>query len=189
MRTVVAIVLTVSFLACAGGETSERPGDPSAPRSVRLQGIGGNLEGELTRDGATITGLVDAPLREVWKHLPDAYEELGIDAGQLTIVNPGAHQIGFERQRLRTLNGRRLSSYLHCGYTAAGATADRGDTVVTLTTWLESRDGQTAVRTTLLATAREGSSTRPVSCSSLGQFEQELVAGLRARLAESGSRP
>lgn len=186
MRATATLVVSLMLLGCASDPARE-PGSVSPPVSVRIPaGAAIGLEGDLKREGTIITGWIDAPVQDVWAHLADVYDEMGVAREQLTIINPGAHQIGIERHRLQRLNGRRLSDYLHCGQTMAGSTADRGDTRVSLMTWLEQDDARTAVRTTLQAMARESHSTRAVACSSRGTFEAELVSNLRDRLQRPG---
>lgn len=188
MRTTSILILSAAATGCASG--SPPPEAPSPTRAVvRIDaGQGGYHDLELTREDDVTTAWLDAAVDELWRHLPAVYEELGLEAGDLSIFNPVRHQIGVSNQRLSRLAGQRLSSFIACGHSLAGDNADRGHTLVSLSTWLEAESGGTTVRTRLQAVSRDGAtSTSPVDCATRGTLEKEITVRLQRRVEGTGA--
>jgi len=184
MRALGSLALAVVVTACGSGPRTA-PADPHT-RTLALidAGQGGKFDIELVREETRWTGRVDGSPEAVWKHLPAVYEELGIGSRDLSIFNTVGHQIGVNNRRMSRLGDRRMSEILDCGPSLLSDKADRGQTRVSLTTWLEAREDGTAVHTRLQATSRDGgTSATPALCTSRGVLEREIMNRLLLRLA------
>jgi len=125
------------------------------------------------------TGSAAVPLAEARAALPAVYDALGLQgagpAGDDRFVAP-------RRQVTRSLAGTRLSRYLDCGSTVSMANADHYAVTLQVSTQLSAAGAASTTVTTLLqATARPvGTAGEPVSCTSTGALEREIVTGIGA---------
>ena len=130
---------------------------------------------EITTEASVLDSMVAAAPAAVWSALPTVFELLRIetstvDAGSLVIGNP--RFIGGR------IEGKALSTYVDCGNTYGGPTADRYQVTLYLMVGLSGPfpGGGTMVRTVMDASARPrdvmGNS---LHCVSKGTLERRIV--------------
>ena len=168
--------VTIFSLAVAGacassGVTSSRP----STETVRVMGTGGGtLEMRASSNG--LTASIRAPLAQVWRVLPAAYDSLGVG---VTMIDAKQHVLANEGLKARQRLGRvSLSRYINCGATQIGPNADSYDVYATVKTKLEDNGDSTTKITTLFESA-----ARPVQFS--GDYTRCTTTGaLEARIAD-----
>ncbi|MGH7575811.1 MAG: hypothetical protein ACREM1_11895 [Longimicrobiales bacterium] len=174
-----AILLASSLAACGTASSSIAPG-PELPAQVTPTSTGAHVR--LNRNERVVGDVVALSPDAAWTAVLDFYRELGIP---IEAHDPAGRVIASEAFRApRRLLDRPLSDYLDCGTSLTGARVNTWSVSAQLMTQVESTGEGTAVRSRLTATARprDGSSTPPVPCSSLGVLEREVVR----RVSESG---
>jgi len=167
-------ILTASaVLALACASSSPGPGPPPPTRSViRTSGF---QTAEFLDEKDLASATFPAPPAEVWSVLPSVYEELGIpvtqrDPAQMILGNPG-HDV-------RTIQGKRMASYLDCGTSPSGILANLYDVTLALATRVSPASDGGSMVTTILEGWAEPRVTRgnPVHCRSKGTLEEGITA-------------
>jgi hypothetical protein len=86
----------------------------------------------------------------------------------------------------RQLLGRRLAAFIDCGAGLTGARVDQWDVTGQVLTGVEAAGAgaRLASRFTATARPRDGSSTAPITCTSTGAFEKEIIKLVQERKAK-----
>ena len=167
-----AIFSMAALAACASsGVSSSRP----STETVRVMGTGGGTL-EMRSNSSGLSTLIQAPIAQVWRVLPAAYDSLGVG---VTMIDAKQHVLANEGLKARQKLGRvALSRYINCGATQIGPNADAYDVYATVKTKLEDNGDSTTKITTLFESA-----ARPVQFS--GDYSRCTTTGaLEARIAE-----
>lgn len=177
IRTVTLATSAILALACAS--SSAGPGPPPPTRSViRTSGF---QTAEFLDEKDLASATLPASPAEVWGVLPTVYEELEIpvtqrDPAQMILGNPGYD--------VRTIQGKRMASYLDCGTSPSGILANLYDVTLALATRVSPAPAGGSVMTTILEGWAEPRVTRgnPVHCRSKGTLEERIAAVVAERL-------
>lgn len=183
MRSVIVILVAATAASCA---SSAEVSEVQQPRRevVTVQADHGTRVIDLHREDRAIGGVLQLPADEIWPHVPRVYEEIGISVSDLNLVDPAGHRLGVVNFRTRQLADKRLSVFLDCGMFLGGSKADKGQTAITLETWLESVDGGTQVMTRFSGVAQDGgTSTSASRCTTNGEIERDILIRLARRVA------
>lgn len=167
-----AIVSMAAVAACASsGVSSSRP----STETVRVMGVGGG-QLEMRSSSAGLSTTIGAPIAQVWRVLPAAYDSVGVG---VTMIDQKEHLLANEGLKTRQRLGKAaLSRYINCGATQIGPNADSYDVYATLKTKLDDNGDSTTKITTLFESA-----ARPVQFS--GDYSRCTTTGaLEARIAE-----
>jgi hypothetical protein len=170
-------LLAVSACASSSHPESSRP----STESVRVVGdvAGGNIR-MAASDNVSKTAVAFPP-DKVWGVLASVYDSLGIpiatvNASQMLIGNTGF-------KAYQRLGKTSLSKLIDCGRTQGFPSADSYDVYLQITTHVQPKDQGSTVSTMVEAAARPMAiSGEYVKCSSLGNLESSIVAGVRSRL-------
>ena len=166
-------LLTVAVLAgCASSQAGDA-GASSDGRTVRVVGTTGTSEMRVTPSASSNTVKIDLPFANVWKALPEVYEQVGIP---ITTVSVGTSTIANDGMKLRRrLKDVPLGRYIDCGSTQGMPSAETYDIFMTVRTQLAPVEGGTTARTTLEARARPASIAGDyITCSSTGRLEERI---------------
>lgn len=180
IRALPPVAVLAALAACGTTSAPVRTVDQPVSYDVPAarQGV------HLVRDEGVSTGSIDAPLDEVWRHLPAAYAGLGLEADALDVLDPAARRIVVTDHRVRRLGGERLSRYLDCGLSTGTPKADNGQARIDLESWLEPDGDATRIRIRFEGRSRDtGSSSGAVLCTSKGTLERELTVRLTLLVA------
>lgn len=179
MRHVV-VLAALAAAACAPPGSAATSAD-SGPARIITTGSGAEVR--VGGDGPAAAYAVPSAPDEVWNALPGVYTTLGVPEG-LRDHTTGTY--GNRRHVLRrTLDGKPLSRYLSCGYTATGSPiADSYRVQLSVVTTVKPAAGGSEVRTEVGATAQsiEGASSSAVPCASTGRLEARIAELLGARV-------
>jgi len=176
--TIILSIVAISGCASSSGAR----GTPTSDETVRIVGARETIE---LRTSATVTASLDtlfAPLDQVWRALPAAYEALAIRVTDLDSAN---HVIANSGLIVRRQLGKvALTRYLDCGDSQGVPSAETYEIRLSVLTRLQaSAAGTSIVATSVQATGRPVSvSGMDVRCSSTRQLESRLVNALRAQL-------
>lgn len=172
----ILVPLSLSLAACAGPGSSIAP-RPQPPAAVHETST--SIEVRLSRDERAVGDVVALERDAAWDAVLTTYGDLGVPIEAQNRVD-GVVTSSLFRMPRRLLD-RRLSSYLDCGYSIAGARVDLWAVSARLVTALESSDKGLLVNSRLSTSARprDGTSTPPVPCSSNGLLEREIVRLVR----------
>jgi hypothetical protein len=133
---------------------------------------------------------VAAPLTKSWGELAAVFDELAIP---LEYADHRTNRAGNTRfVVMRTLAGQPVSTFLRCGYGAAGALADTHRVRMNIATELKPASADsTAVYTQVeaLASPMDGTNTAAANCTSTGALEMAIVQLLKQRVGETIRRP
>jgi hypothetical protein len=181
-----ALLLPLALAAAAAGCSSSSPIESApAPQTVRVSGGGsGPLAMGMTPSPADArASTVSAPLAEVWRVLPAAYESLNIPVSTVDTATGVMGNSGFNvRRRLGTVPLIRL---IDCGTTQGGPSAETYDIRLTVTTRVTAVDGGTRLATTVEPMGKPAAfSGEYIRCSSMGTLESRLADAVKARLAK-----
>jgi len=121
MRSLLPIVLAVGLTtACASGP---RPTSPSTGRSgdqtLTVLGRTSSSTVRLLADDQTRQARLSVQMQAAWAQLPILLEDLGLP---VSFLDAATRTVAFEGERVRRINGRRLSNFIDCGM---GATAQQ----------------------------------------------------------------
>jgi hypothetical protein len=177
-----ALLCVIAAVGCAtSGGT--RIVTESAPTGTGIDGPRGVFE--ITRDRTARSDTIDFAPGRVWGALTPVLASLNIgvehaDSAQLTVVSRNT-------EFRRVLGGVRMSTYVECGVSAMGKTADRYPVYLRVTTTVrEGPPGGSVVHTSVQAVARpEDNGASSVSCESSGKLERRISAQVANRLAGS----
>lgn len=179
-----AVLLSIASGCASAHEPNTRP--PSETVRV-VDGMGRVTEIPMDATSASSGIELDVPVERAWKGVVEAYPALGIP---LTEIDPRSHMVGNREMRLRgRLGDTRLSSYLQCGRTQGGASANTYEVHLSVRTRLEpAGPGATTVRTQLDATARPSTfAGHDVRCSSTGRLERRIAVEVLLRATTTTS--
>ena len=182
--TVLVLVLSVSGMGCAA---STAPSGGSIGRAgqtrVRVDSPRGTRETDLLWDDETRRSDVTLDQGAAWSRLPTLLDELGLSVG---FVNGESLRIGHRGGPVRRIDGKRLSTYLDCGF---GTTAQPNANLYRVTLAYEVQLIPTEVEGRARAEMRVEASARPrdvngagVRCVTKGALERIVFE----RLAEGG---
>jgi hypothetical protein len=133
----------------------------------------------LNPDREVVTEAIAATPEEAWNALRTAYEDLGIpvkemDAERKILGNP-------KFVLSRSLNRKRLSTYLDCGYGPSGNHADTHRIEMQIRSSVVAIQGGVQVNTYVAAIARnmDGTSNNRIRCASRFQLEQDIAGRVK----------
>jgi len=176
MRLIVPCLLLAMF-ACA----SSTPDGPArtGTQTVRIVDGVGNITA-ISTDATLLANmtLIELAPEQAWAGLIVAYEEMGLPIANL---DSGTRSIGANFRTRGRVGNVRLSTYLDCGRTQGGPSADTYDVHLLVESRIIPGDlGTSHVGTAIEATARPSSfAANPVRCSSTGTMEQRIVGHIR----------
>ncbi|HEX2093707.1 MAG TPA: hypothetical protein VHG28_14995 [Longimicrobiaceae bacterium] len=190
MRRPIVLALLALAAAC-----SANPDPALTPAGSRERPIAVNTDapgvvgyyGSATADPERVkTTAVNAAPDQVWQALPAVYQELGIPltANDPTIRTLGNRNFVVARGKLA---GKPMSTYVNCGFAEMGGFAANeyrvNLSVVSLVR--PGPQGGSEVQTLVEATAADhrapqGRAPRP--CTSSGELERQIAAGVQARV-------
>jgi hypothetical protein len=168
-----AVLLLCSAAACAS--SVGRATRPTQTVRVVAQNGGTNAV-EIAPSNTTVRSSIRAPLEEVWRSLPGAYDSLGI---ALTTRDATRHFIGNEGMKIRTrLGGVALSHYIDCGRAQIGPSADSYDIFLAVTTVAQAvSPTETRLYTTVQASGKPMNFGQDYShCTSTNELEKRIAA-------------
>ncbi len=187
--TVLVLVLWVSGMGCAA---STAPSGGSIGRAgqtrVRVDSRTGTQEIDLLWDDETRRSDVTLDQGAAWSRLPTLLAELGLSVG---FVSGESLRIGHQGGPVRRIDGRRLSTYLDCGF---GTTAQPYANFYLVTLAYEVQLIRTEVEGRARAEMRVEASAKPrdvsaagVRCRSKGTLERIVFERLLATIATENS--
>ncbi len=174
------VTLSIVVLSGCASSGSAR-GTPTSDETVRIVGARETIE---LRTSATLTASLDtvlAPVDQVWRALPAAYEALAIP---VTDLDSATHVIANSGITVRRQLGKvPLTRYLDCGDSQGAPSAETYEIHLSVLTRVQpAAAGTSIVATTVQATGRPVTlSGTYIRCSSTRQLESRLVNALRAQ--------
>lgn len=172
----------LAFLAsaCASGLAPEPRTEPTLS-TVRIGG-GEPIEFHTEADAGQM--VVTAPISVVWTILPDVFEELGIP---VNLSDRSVPEMGNNGFRTRRIEGKRLNTYLDCGFSMDGQVANIYDVTISVVARLEEVvEGSTVVTTIVDANAKpNATSGNSVHCTSRGVLEERIPVLALLKLGET----
>jgi hypothetical protein len=184
MRVTVLLLVMIAA-ACA---SEPRESSPATPRTVRIIDGTGHVT-QISTDASSSASAVTMELTpdQAWRGLLAAYDALGIPVASM---DAGTRFLGANVRTRGRLGGVRLSTYLDCGRTQGGPSADTYDVHLVVETRLQPGELETTRVSTLIeATARPSSfAAAPVRCSSTGALERRILAEIRTHVWPDLSR-
>ncbi|HXD49154.1 MAG TPA: hypothetical protein VN600_10285 [Gemmatimonadaceae bacterium] len=179
--TCVALAVAVAVAACA---TNHGLPSSTGPRqTVRIDNPTAEIDIDMTSNSDPKVASIAAPIERVWALLPSVYDSLGIPIGH---VNSTTRTIGNTGLKIRTRLGKEyLSTYIDCGRSQIGESADSYDVVLTIFTQADSTaGGETRVTTSVDAVARPAAFSQAYSrCTTKYVLEGRVMKLLKARLS------
>lgn len=177
---VVFIGVTTAACAAAG---SSGAGATRSTTTISTSGMGMPTSQIETRSDTRgdIVAFTAAP-GDVWKAVPDAYAELGIEVGT---VDPENRVIGNPKLVARgRLAGQPLTRWVSCGVDAFGVPLSNAHRVElsVLSEVRSSPDGGTAVETRVGGVALRSASGANAVCTSTGKLERRIAQAIRERV-------
>lgn len=144
LSRIVATTSVLALAACSSATTSTQ-----RTETTYIPGAGVL---SVTSENGTIAVVMGAPLQQVWRILPTAFDSAGIT---LTLIDPKKHLMANEGFKIRQkLKNERLSTYFECGTTQVGPNADSYELYITVNSFLEPLKGDTTrTRMTVALTA------------------------------------
>lgn len=178
-------MLTLALAAAAACSSSKPAGTAPAPETVRVVGgASGAIAMGMSASAADArTATVSAPLAEVWRALPAAYESLSIPLSTVDSSTWVVGNSGFNvRRRLGTVPLVRL---IDCGSTQGGSSAETYDVRLAVTTRATPVEGGTSLATTVEPMAKPAAfSGEYIRCSSTGALESRIADAVKSRVAK-----
>ena len=170
-------------VALAGCATSGPQRDSWEPVSITT-GSGQHIQIQLTREGPSVPGHVEASPDRVWDALLAVYTAL--DAPLDTYVED-ERRIGAGAWLTREIAGERMSKWVRCGAGLTGQHADTHRVTLSVTSTVEPEGAGSVITTRVDGTARSvaGTSSVPVRCTSKGTLESLVVKAVRELVADS----
>lgn len=166
--------LAVAAVSACG--TAPAPAAAPAPVPIHISGPGGAIaRTQIRNDPGTVTRTIQAPLDQVWKAIPAAYEAVGIPGAAPDAAARAYGNLGFRPRRLD--GGRLLSEFIDCGtgITAVPRADEYDVTMAVRTDVTPTADRATVVATTVQATGKPHAvSGNAVYCRSLGTLEARI---------------
>jgi hypothetical protein len=183
MRPTTLLPLALATLAAC---SSSKPAETApAPQTVRVVGgASGPIAMGMSASSADArTTTISAPLADVWRALPAAYQSLNIPLSTVDSTTWVMGNSGFNlRRRLGTVPLVRL---IDCGTTQGGPSAETYDIRLTITTRATAVDGGTSLATTIEPMGKPVAfSGEYIRCSSTGVLESRLADAVKARVAK-----
>jgi hypothetical protein len=176
MRSV-TFLLPVFLAAClsSGPEAVREP--THRPSSVITSST--QVDVNLHPDREVVTEAIAATPEAAWAALKTTYDEIGIPVKEM---NEEQMILGNPKFVLsRSLNERRLSTYLDCGQGPSGNHADTHRIEMQLRSSIIAIEGGIQVNTYVAAVARnmDGTSNTRIRCASKFRLEQEIAGRVR----------
>jgi len=191
MRVAIAL-LALATTACASSRPAGIDNTPQRRSTeVTYSGPGGhpvsvNIETQTTLN--IRSDAVAATPQELWRVLPQAYRDLGIELTALDSAGMYIGNAGFNPVNGR-VNEQRLSRYLNCGVDPLGmARAEQYNVRMSLMSHVEPAGTHAMLQTAVSGEASQrGVSSLPVVCSSTGALEAALTVAVQKRLLADGA--
>jgi len=172
--------LGVVLAACGSasrGPVIERA--PEAPPSVMTGATSTTIR--LSSENRAIETVIRVSVDSAWNRLGPVWRTLSIPVAQ---VDRASLTYRSPRFRAPRFAGRPLREFVDCGQSIAGARADLWDVYLEVTTAvrLAGTPNETRVSSAVVGSARprDGSSTQPVPCASLGKLESVIAVQLQS---------
>lgn len=179
--TRVALALAVGA-ASACATNHGLPSSSGPTQTVRVASPTAEIDIDVTSRSDPKVASIAAPIERVWSLLPSVYDSLGIPIGN---VNSTTRTIGNTGLKIRTRLGKEyLSTYIDCGRSQIGESADSYDVILTILTQADSTaNGETRVTTSVDAMARPAAFSQAYSrCTTKYVLESRVMKLLKARL-------
>lgn len=175
--------LVLLMLMFGAGPAAQAQNNNAVSRNFEINPVGRAMHVSLdTVD--TPTHFRGSPF-QVYRALAAVYEGLKIP---LNLTDSIQGHIGNTGVPLRTIGGKRMSTYVGCGSGMTGQYADIHRVTMAVVSWVQPRGRDSAtVRTGVFAGAvdrAEGSSSMPRACSTTGLLEERIRVLLREKLTE-----
>ncbi len=180
MRRASTALMAAAFLgACAPGGPAVNEG-PTPPPTVTVSGTGAEIT--LARETAINEMIIDEPIADVWRVLPNAWQDAMVPIARVNNATRTLQSGSFRAPS--KIVGKPLSDYFDCGYTMAGPRVTLWQVMLDITGMVrpDSAGARVVTRIDALARPRDGTSTSPVSCSSRGELERIITGNVRVRL-------
>jgi len=173
--------LILLFPICLTGCLSSGPEAVREPthRPSSVIASSTQVDVNLNPDREVVTEAIVATPEAAWAALQTAYDEMGIPVKE---INEERMILGNPKFVLsRSLNRRRLSTYLDCGQGPSGNYADIHRIEMQLRSSIIPIEGGIQVNTYVAAVARnmEGTSNARIRCASKFRLEQEIAGRVR----------
>ena len=185
MRLTVQLLPALVGAILAGCSSAPQPATTASPQTVRVAGGGAGAVtlGMSPSTADARASIVGAPLADVWRVLPAAYEAMSIPISTLDSTTRVVGNSGFNvRRRLGSVPLVRL---IDCGTTQGGPSAETYDIRLIVTTRVASVDGGTSISTTVEPMGKPAAfSGEYRNCSSTGVLESRLADAVKSRLAK-----
>lgn len=160
---------------------STRPLEAQVERSFTIR-PGGRVMYVSLDTVDTPTAFAGNPFR-VHRALVKVYQALKIPLG---INDSMIGQVGQTGMPLRSIDGKRMSTWVGCGTGMTGPYADIHRVTAAIVSWVYAKGDSSVVRTGVFAGAvdvAEGSSSLPKPCATTGLLEERIRTLLREELA------
>ncbi|MGH7470025.1 MAG: hypothetical protein ACRENP_18930 [Longimicrobiales bacterium] len=183
-------LLIMVVVGCAAPAQRSAPATMEPGTSEIVLQTSGGTPLRLTVDRDPSRHRVSAPLSRSWSELAKVYDALAIPLEYADHRSNRAGNTRFVASRM--LAGRPVSTFLRCGFGAAGPLADSHRVRMSIATELKSvAQDSTAVFTQIEATASpvDGTNTAPITCTSTGALEMAIVTLLKQQVGEVYRRP
>lgn len=167
----------VALTGCAS--SSAVPGRPTSDESIRIVGPGRAIELRTSPTSPASVDTLFAPLDQVWRALPAAYEAIAIPVTDLDSANHVIANSGLKVRR--RLGNVPLTRYLDCGDTQGAPSAETYEIHLSVLTHVQAAGAWgSIVATTVEAMGRPVTfSGAAVRCSSTRALESRLADILR----------
>ncbi len=156
---------------------------------MRIVGSTGAVELNTSPTVVARVDTIPAPLDQVWRMLPAAYDSLAIPLTRLDAAN---HVVGNAGLKVRgRLGNIPLTRYLDCGDSQGAPSAETYEILLSVFTQARpATSGTATVATTVQASGRPVTfSGEYVRCSSRGALESRLVNKLKSQLPPGSLTP
>lgn len=177
-------IAIVVFLCAASGCAASRSGPTlvgSPDRTVQVADRSGTiLQGRLGADDPTKTEELLVDFETAWARLPGVLRDIGLSVGT---VDATTGTVSHQGERVRRIDGKRMSLYLECGSgTTAQPYADSHAVTVSYQVRLtKAGESTTAIQMRVDANARAlDARGSPLRCGTRGRLEQLVFQRLRA---------
>jgi hypothetical protein len=179
------VAVPIMFVALAGCSSTSAVQSAPVPQTVRVAGSGGGAIaiGVISTPADSRASTISAPMADVWRVLPAAYESLNIPLSTVDSLTHSVGNAGFNlRRRLGSVPLVRL---IDCGTTQGGPSAETYDIHMSVISQVRASDAGTVVSTTVEPMGKPAAfSGEYIRCSSTGALESRIADAVKSRLGK-----